>query len=934
MQFQSSYPASIRTIIIGQQIPRLLPSPGKHNFVYMRLPKATVARLLGHDRCPLRLLAALLATIWFATSAQGKDGPVTAIALFDGPSGPAYVQLAGLMVNGKSELRICDGVPKINKTAYDNLLRTQLAGATALERGGDGTLMLATGSKSVCVVPSNLKFERNAEFTPAEAAEQATIQGTVISSSVPGNEPPPFKRGVRLVFVAAADDEFAQYLLAQRANSIAGWHDFVLRHASSLRVPDAKDSLAAIYEESAKAAFAKYQQSVSGASADIVALKQAQHQALEANKIVAGHPAASRLRAQINKELDTLIEPDQAKLQIFRKALTEHTAGYAGLVSAKQHVDALLTVNPEYAPVLNLHTEITGEVRKLESAVQQAEALVATKEYDQAIQALGPYHAFAGEAPRINSVVTAAYAFHFHRGRQLSAEHNWEKAVAEFRRALEIKRDSPEANAALKDAEAEFAAVRDREAVQRALATSRDYADNKDFIAAYETLAELPEIQRALVADQITALQKDFVPAASRRAQKLQEIHIPIRGRADEEAVQEAYALLNRASNLSGDPALKLKLDLLSDKISAYYVDQAKRYLSKPLSSGVTIGWLYLGEAERYKPDLSTVRDIRAQYAAAYQLRSKLSIGVVLRDQTSRRDNPGFADQLADAIATGLESSGLGVKVVRQPKEGAGGVQPNFLLVGEILEHRVVKDANLETLQSKYRAGTHDVKNEEWSKANDDYLAAQKALQGAQRALPDAHGKKEAAAANDAVTAAQKNLDDARHKLDTTEPTRTQAVIESYNYTKKDIDVTAVVELAFHLSDLQGNVTESVVPIKKENHKRFVVLENVKPEDTEGVKAQGTEPDEVRFLTDAEIQARDALVNSVREKALVLPGKVLQEARNKAQQNNVDGAAEEYILYLNATQDAASPEREEATKFLHEHYNVAVANQQQLAASK
>ena len=46
-----------------------------------------------------------------------------------------------------------------------------------------------------------------------------------------------------------------------------------------------------------------------------------------------------------------------------------------------------------------------------------------------------------------------------------------------------------------------------------------------------------------------------------------------------------------------------------------------------------------------------------------------------------------------------------------------------------------------------------------------------------------------------------------------------------------------------------------------------VVLENVKPEDTEGVTKQDTDPDEVQFLADLEIAARDELVKSVREKA-------------------------------------------------------------------
>ena len=118
--------------------------------------------------------------------------------------------------------------------------------------------------------------------------------------------------------------------------------------------------------------------------------------------------------------------------------------------------------------------------------------------------------------------------------------------------------------------------------------------------------------------------------AAFRRAQKLQEVHLPIRGRADEDAIRQAYGLLDRASSLSGDPAMKLKLDLLSDKISAYYVEQARKYFEKPMASGVGIGWLYLAEAEHYKSNLEAVKETMARYAPMYQLRSRLSVGVVL----------------------------------------------------------------------------------------------------------------------------------------------------------------------------------------------------------------------------------------------------------------------------------------------------------------
>jgi len=696
---------------------------------------------------------------------------------------------------------------------------------------------------------------------------------------------------------------------------------------------EAKKALAAIHEQSAESAFAKYQK-----SADIAFLKQAQRESAQANKAVAAYPAANNLRARISKELDALLEPDRTSLQAFRKALAEQTAGYAQLAAARKHNEELMAVNPEYAPVLNLHSEIAAELRKLDSAVDSAEALAQAKSYDQALQALGPYRAFAGEEPRIQAIVAAAYLVHFNRAQELAAQQDWEKAVPEFRRAAELRTDSKEASAALKNAESQLVVAHNRQAAQHAIAESKDYADNKQFIEAYEVLAELPDAQRALVTDQITALKKDYVPAAARRAQKLQEIHVPIRGHADEDAVKEAYELLDRAGTLSGDPAIRLRLDLLSDKISAYYVDQARRYLEKPLGSGVGIGWLYLGEAERYKPNLSTVKDAMARYGPAYQLRSRLSVGVVLRDQTSRRDNPGFSDQLADAIATGLESSGLSVKVVRQPNASPDAVQPNFLLVGEIRQHRVVKNANLETLPSKYRTGTREGKNEAWEQANRDYQAAQQQLSAAQRALADAqaqHKKKEIiAAASDAVAATQKQVEETKHRFEATPQTQIQSVVAPYNYSKKTIDLTATVELAFRITDSAANVVDPGTIVARNNHKSVVVVEDVKPEDTEGVKNQGTEPDEAQFLTDVEIEARDALVKSVREKVLVLPGKILQEARSRAAQGDVDGAAEEYILYLNTTADSGSHDREEAAKFLHDHYNVVVSDKQQLAASK
>jgi hypothetical protein len=363
--------------------------------------------------------------------------------------------------------------------------------------------------------------------------------------------------------------------------------------------------------------------------------------------------------------------------------------------------------------------------------------------------------------------------------------------------------------------------------------------------------------------------------------------------------------------------------------MSAYYLDLANRYLQKPSGAGAGVGWLYLTKAQRYGiTNLDTLKDQMARYEPLYQRRSRLSVGIMLRDQTSRRDSPGFADQLVDAIANGLDSSAVPVEIVRKPAEVEDALQPNFTLVGEVLEHRVVKNENLEAPQSKYRAATYQTKNPAWLEAKSEYDSAQQQLVSAQTALADAqaqHKKKDAiTAANDAVQEAQKQVDELRQKLETTDQNRVETVVEAYHYTRKTVDLSASVELAFRFRDRAGNVVGQPGDVRKDNHKTAVVLQDVKPEDTEGITNQGVEPDETQFLTDLEVEARTAMVKAVREKAAELPAEVLQQARALTKQGDIDGAAELYVLCLNSTGEAVSPERDEAARFLHERFNLDV----------
>ncbi|HEU4415038.1 MAG TPA: hypothetical protein VFT65_09675, partial [Candidatus Angelobacter sp.] len=590
-----------------------------------------------------------------AISAYGKAAPATAIVLFDGPQGAAYIQISGAMLNGKAELRICDGVAKFDKRAYDNLLRTQLTGAASLERDASGVLNLTVDGKQICVVPSSLKFDKNAELTPAQAADQAVIQGVPVSASSTEGVLPEFKPGVRLVFVPAPDADLAEYLRTQRANSAAEWQDFLRRFPTSAHAAEARSALADLHQRAAEAAFARYQDQSSTHKADLALLKQASSQAQIAARIAPGSRPVANLLESIGRELDRLLEPDRTSLQAYRQALQNHGAGYARLVAARQHVAQLIEVRPDYVPVINLQRDIAGEEQKLESILANAEALVAGRRYDDAVASLEPYSSFAGEAPRIEAVLDADYGYHLSQGKAFLEHQDWDAATREFRRALVLRKDSREAANGLNQAETQLAAAQNQRAANLAVLQSDEFAGKGDFIEAYNTLVALPETQRALVAPQMAALSRNYVTAASRRAQKLQETHLPIKSRADEDAIRQAGEMLDRANAIAGDPALKLKRDFLFGKLSSFYLDQAKKHFDKPVGSGVGIGWLFLQEAQRYDADIGMikdqVKDLMAANANIYQRRARLSVGIVIRDQTSRQGSVGFADQMADAVA-------------------------------------------------------------------------------------------------------------------------------------------------------------------------------------------------------------------------------------------------------------------------------------------
>jgi hypothetical protein len=282
---------------------------------------------------------------------------------------------------------------------------------------------------------------------------------------------------------------------------------------------------------------------------------------------------------------------------------------------------------------------------------------------------------------------------------------------------------------------------------------------------------------------------------------------------------------------------------------------------------------------------------------------------------------------MESAIAAGLDTSGMPVKVIRSGDTVREGVEPDFGIAGDVLEHHIATPPTVESVESKYVAGVHEVPSEEWNKANRQVDSSSEQLHTAQAMLQGAKTKgkkKEMEEAERQVATAQKNLDDARTRLDSIAKSKTEDIIRPYTYKKTTYDVLNRVVLQFRIDDLFNNQKGEPVQVPEQDKKQFITLTDVNPSDVNGVKSQYTLPDWNELQTELENKAREDLIARVHEKIVELPHKVYEVARQKELEGYADDAGEAYMRYLSVAPADQIEERDHAEKFLREQFNFQV----------
>jgi hypothetical protein len=873
---------------------------------------------------------------WLAPTAMAKEPSLTAIELYDGPSGAAYVQLTDVLINTKAEMKDCTPYQQaaVDHSTYNKMELVHLAPGGVLERGSDGVMHYTVSGATVCVVPLNVKtgFEHGASASLSDLADQALLGGAV--SGPPGGAPPKILKGVKLVFVPATNVELAEFLRAERANTIVVWQNYLATNPASHPAHNsaaAKAALASLFVNEGEVSLQAYEKTQNLDSPSYSDLKAAKGRADQARAIWPDLPDYKKLDGEVHRDLTAITDKGSAELNDYHTALKSNTTGYNHLLNAKKFSDILSGIDSFFPPAQALLEGVTKDINDFEGALRSAQTNLDGKQYDQAYQFVAPYRAFADEEPRVAAVIDTAYMSHMTQGNNFGRSGNWQGAINEFDKASGEK-DTPASRDALKNAHVQYTIATDKAAAAKALAASQDYQGQKQWIEAYEAFDALTPAQQAIDADAVKAIEPNYIQTAAAQAKKLHTAHPTFIGVNDKEEREKAYHYYDRAWLLSNDEKWKDARDAEGEDLSAYLLQQGKAFLAKPGGSGTELGWAYLDEAFKYKAENhDAVRDAEQDANQNHSSRSNLWINISFQDQTSERYNAQFYSQLESAIIHGLDNSPLHVKATHSSEVDKQAVlKPDFELSGDVLTHDLTNPIDNDPQDSEFVSGQGQKSNPDWAKAN---RALQKAKEDqslantAMTAAATRNNKKEKEEAQALIDAAKKAAEDAQSQLDNLNQYDNVPILTKYNYTRKTQHIKCNIKLQFTITDsATGSAEIKPDPIVKGEEQTDIVLDDVSPQDNNHIKKSGSLTDPLNILAKTEDESKTALTEAVNKIVEQLPEKFYNFALAREKEDDPNVAGEFYRRYLEITRDdktvVRDAQREHARLFLSETFDL------------
>jgi hypothetical protein len=809
--------------------------------------------------------------------AQGKQaivilkpsGSGASVSNCDGTSEINYQLVNDIKLNNKDEVRLVNGLSatgdstSVSRKAYEDSGKSKLKDLSVLKWSSDGLIQAISvvGQAPILAIPDNMKPQKNAD-QPLSSFYSVMLTGEARDGKQ--------KRKINL----ALRDVWKVYFVPEGT----AVNDALFRHAA---------------EEKSVALWEAYLQ------------KTSNYRGSEANTYM-----RDALITCAKTNLDSFVQGD-----------------YGSLERARQKTERAQSVKNDET-TRQLTASIEQAKQKVDTTRGQVDQLIRASKWDEAITAAEPIKIYLTTWPDLNSMYTDAlkrsHELHLFKGEEALRNNQLDVALNDCTVAWRRLPDSVVAlNCVCKSRN--LVALRDsgkyrqqkrpkdaKELLEVKLADtdcSRDEAVAKELnLAKCEYAQQLLTEARQLIAVGGAGRAQAVAPPGIGRRGRRQTAQAPVRQLAvnvkaisaqSKKDFREARSKLMLGFELCQDEQIRVLLEAANRRLSDYCLEEARKAMQR---DDYGTAYVYLQTAQEYTPSDSTVLNMLGEARNQFDERTRVSIGVVL-DNNSR---DGSFDVVLNEVAAAIESiapdAGLAKPIVLDRREAANAFRaiqsgkalasPTAIFSGDLISASLNRRDNPQSVRSSY-----SYENPNWKEADRIHDAVNENLKKCQK-QPGVD-----------CSGLQAQVNSLRANRDRYQ----RNITEYYSYRQNQIVVEGGVRMSLRFTDSVSRSLRTADTLQADVNGQCVERAGVHRLDYSARDNVCNIPDKMTFVEQMTSKIKGEARMKAFEQLRALPFSYYTRARSAA---NRQQAVEDYLRFLFLTRDKGGSEAQEAQKAL------------------
>jgi hypothetical protein len=591
----------------------------------------------------------------------------------------------------------------------------------------------------------------------------------------------------------------------------------------------------------------------------------------------------------------------------YQEALQQRKPGYSNLETARTWLDKTLRFGVRSSSLAEAERVVTDLEADVNERLQRSRQLAHAGDFDKAREVLEPIFHFRDEIPelqrQLEGFTEQQARHHLERSRQLLAQSQFGQAAAALDQAARHGETS-EIRSLRQEIETQRTAQGRQQEIRRALEGAQRAKAKGDYAAAFEIL--WPALDRypndESLQGEFSSLRRTYTQALLGEAVHVEELHTPIRGPADEDAIIKLQRQLERVAKFDSTPAVAVWRDRLRITLADYYRSRSIEIADRNGSSPSPLAFAYLQQARHYVMDKSDITEFDT-WRAKVEGDLRVSLVLTVQDLTPGANAEYLVAELSTQVGVSIQEAGFPHVDILDSVHSSS-ARPSLEFVAEILHAGVEESAETESIGSEYSAGVRQAPNPEWREAKLDYDDAVNRYERV-RARVENNSRKPGYSAsqrrqdNAALREAQAALERARKKLDSVPAYTEETDTRPYDFTRRQLKRTAVVRLAYRWVNTSTRVREEQQLLEETEAAEGGEVVGVHAADTQGFRNQSAglpDPSVLRgrALRKLEKKISDRAVAYLKSYI----GRDYERGREEAARGHQEAAAEYYIRFL------------------------------------